>query len=73
MSDIKNKLDSAKDKIMGRTKENMGKATGSEETELNGKIQSQMGDLKEKFGSVKENIARKINDVIDDKDENKGV
>lgn len=73
MSDIKNKFDSAKDKIMGRTKENMGKATGSEETELKGKIQSQKGDLKDKLGSMKEKIAKKINDVIDDKDENKGV
>ena len=70
MSDIKNKLDSAKDKIMGRTKENMGKATGSEETELNGKIQSQKGDLKDKLGSMKEKIAKKINDVMDKKDEN---
>ncbi|MCB2294952.1 CsbD family protein [Clostridium algoriphilum] len=71
MSDIKNKFDSAKDKIMGRTKENVGKATGSEETELKGKVQSQKGDLKEKLGNVKEKIAKKINDVMDKKEENK--
>lgn len=71
MSDIKNKFDSAKDKIMGRTKENMGRATGSEETELNGKIQSQKGDLKDKLGGVKEKIAKKINDAMDNKDEDK--
>ncbi|HEY8805510.1 MAG TPA: hypothetical protein VIM42_10485 [Clostridium sp.] len=71
MSDIKNKFDSVKDKVMGRTKENVGKATGSEETELKGKIQSQRGEFKEKLNSVKEKIAKKINDAMDEKDENK--
>ncbi|GEM_PF-1338150 len=54
----------AKDKVMGRTKETVGKATGSEETELKGKIQSQNGDVKEKFGSAKEKIAKKINNSM---------
>ncbi len=71
MSDIKNKFDSVKDKVMGRTKENVGKAAGSEETELKGKIQSQRGEFKEKLNGVKEKIAKKINDATDEKDENK--
>ena len=71
MSDLKNKFDSAKDKIMGKTKENIGKAAGSEETELKGKVQSQRGDLKEKFDEVKEKIAKKINDTLDKNDEDK--
>ena len=71
MSDIKNKLDSEKDKVMGITKENIGKATGSEETELKGNIQSQKGELKEQLDNFKEKIAKKINDKINEKDENK--
>jgi len=71
MSDLKNKFDSAKDKIMGKTKENVGRAAGSEETELNGKVQSKTGELKEKFGDVKEKIAKKINDTLDKNDQNK--
>ena len=70
MSDLKNKFDSAKDKIMGKTKENVGRASGSEETELKGKIQSQTGDLKEKIGDFKEKIAKKINDKLDKNDDN---
>jgi len=71
MSDMKNKFDSEKDKVIGITKENVGKATGSEETELKGKIQSQKGDLKEQLYNFKEKIAKKINDAINEKDKNK--
>ncbi|MPQ30738.1 CsbD family protein [Clostridium estertheticum] len=71
MTDIKNKFDSTKDKIMGKTKENVGKATGSEETELKGKAQSQTGEFKEKFGEFKEKVAKKINDTLDKNEEKK--
>ena len=36
MSNLKDKFENAKDKVVGNTKEAVGKATGSEETELNG-------------------------------------
>ncbi|MBU3214480.1 CsbD family protein [Clostridium estertheticum] len=71
MTDLKNKFDSAKDKIMGKTKENVGKATGSEEAELKGRAQSQTGELKEKFGEFKEKVAKKINDTLDKNEEKK--
>lgn len=71
MSNLKNKFDSAKDKIIGKTKESVGKASGSEETELKGKIQSQKGDLKEQFGSFKEKVAKKINDKLNENEDNK--
>ncbi|MBU3161007.1 CsbD family protein [Clostridium frigoris] len=71
MTDLKNKFDSVKDKIMGKTKENVGKATGSEETELMGKAQSQTGEFKEKVGEFKEKVAKKINDTLDKNEENK--
>ena len=48
MSDLKDKLEHAKDKVLGKTKEAVGKSTGSEETELKGKLQSIKADLKEK-------------------------
>lgn len=71
MSSLKDKFESAKDKVLGKTTESVGKATGSEETELKGKIQSQKADVVDKFGETKEKIAKKINDVLDkNKEEN---
>jgi len=67
MTDSKNKLENAKDKIVGEVKEAAGKVTGNEELELKGKIQSSKSDIKEKAGEVKEGITEKINDVIDKK------
>jgi len=71
MADLKNKFENTKDKVIGKTKEAVGKATGSEETELKGKLQSQKADLKEKFDDSKEKIAEKINDTLDEKEEDK--
>lgn len=68
MTDLKDKFENAKDKVLGKTKEGVGKATGSEETELNGKLQSKKADIKEKFDDTKEKIAKKINDTLDEKD-----
>lgn len=73
MSNLKDKFESAKDKVIGKTKENVGKATGNEETELNGKIQSQKADLVEKFGETKEKIAKKINNALDKKEDDKEI
>lgn len=67
MTDSKNKLQNAKDKIVGKTKEAVGNLTNDEELELKGKIQSSKSDLKEKAGDIKNNIAGKINDIIDKK------
>ena len=47
MSDLKDKFENAKDKFIGKTKEALGKSTGSERTELEGKLQSKKADLKE--------------------------
>jgi len=71
MSDIKNKFNSSKDKVIGKTIEAVGKATGSEETELKGKIQSRKGDLTEKLGDAKERLVKKINDALDKNKEEK--
>jgi len=67
MTDSKNKLENAKDKIMGETKEAAGKVTGNEELELKGKIQSSKSDIKKKAGEVKEGIAENIDDFVDKK------
>ena len=71
MTDSKNKLENAKDKIMGETKEAAGKVTGNEELELKGKIQSSKSDIKDKAHEIKEGAAGKTNDIIDKKKENK--
>ena len=65
MTDSKNKLENAKDKIVGEVKEAAGKVTGNEELELKGKIQSSKSDVKKNAGEVKEGIAKKINDAVD--------
>jgi len=42
--------------------------------ELKGKIQSSKSDLKEKGGKIKEDIAKGINDIIDEnEDKNKTI
>ncbi len=65
MTDLKSEIKNAKDKIVGKVKETVGKATDSEELELKGKIQSSKSDLKVKLEETKEKIAGKINDAID--------
>ena len=77
MSKFKRKFDFAKNKFSGEVKEATGKLTGNEQLELKGKIQSARADLKEnlnvedKAEEIKENIAEKINDMIDKKDQKK--
>ncbi|MBC8059581.1 MAG: CsbD family protein [Clostridiaceae bacterium] len=67
MTDLKDKFENVKDKVIGKTKEAVGKSTGSQELELKGKLQSKKADLKETFEGAKENIAEKINDKLDEK------
>ncbi len=73
MKHSKNKIPVTKDKIIGEVKEAIGKVSGNEELELKGKIQSFKADIKEKANigdrveEIKEGIARKINDSIDNK------
>jgi len=68
MTDLKDKFENAKDKIIGKAKEAVGKSTGSQETELKGKLQYQTAELKEKVDQTKEKIAEKINDKLDEQD-----
>jgi uncharacterized protein YjbJ (UPF0337 family) len=68
MTDLKDKLENAKDKVIGKAKEAVGKSTGSQETELKGKLQYQVAELKEKVDQTKEKIAEKINDKLDEQD-----
>ena len=56
MSNLKNKVENAKDKVIGKTKESVGKATGNQETELKGKLQYEKGNLKENFYKTKEKV-----------------
>ena len=71
MSDLKNKVENTKDKVIGKTKGGAGRVTGSQEMELKGKLQYQKGDLKEKVDNTAEKIAGKINDAFDKKQEDK--
>ena len=74
MTHLNDKLTNAKDKVLGEVKETVGKVTGNEKLELKGKIQSSKSDLKEKGGKMKEDIAKGINDIIDEnEDKNKTI
>lgn len=64
MSNLKGKFENVKDKVMGKTKEEVGKSSGSEEMELKGKIQTKKAHVVDKLNETKENIARKINSAI---------
>lgn len=77
MSKFKRKFDHAKSKFSGEVKEAAGKLTGNEQLELKGKIQSAGADLRENLNAedkahdIKENIAGKINDMFDKKNDKK--
>lgn len=77
MGDMKDKLGIMKDKVAGGVKENVGKVINNETLELKGKIQSAKSDMKRKLSEdnvedkvddIKEDIAGKINDMIDKHD-----
>lgn len=70
------KNNSKLDKIAGTLKEGTGKIIGSEQLELEGKLQKKKGEiseaasdlgesLKEKGESIKEKASEKVNDLID--------
>lgn len=73
MKDLKDKMENAKDKIVGEIKETTGKISGNEQLELKGKIQSSKADFEKKIdikhtvNDVKENLAGKVNDMMDHK------
>jgi len=72
MSDSKRKFEHIKDKFAGGIKEVAGKVTGNEQLELKGKIQASKADIKKNFNvkdkieEIKDGIAEKINDRIDE-------
>lgn len=69
MTSSKEKIKNAKDKVVGEAKEVIGKVTDNDELELKGKIQSSKADLKKKAGKLKERVAEKINDIVDEDDD----
>lgn len=71
MSDTKKKIKNIRDKSEGEIKETIGKVTGNQELELEGKLKKKGVDAKEKISDLKEDILGKINDKIDKTDEKK--
>ena len=72
MSKFSKDASNTKNKLAGEVKEAVGKATGNEELELKGKLQSSMADLNKKMNNAadkiedkKDKVAAKINDKID--------
>ena len=81
MKEFKKNASQSREKITGEIKEAVGKITGNEQLELKGKIQSARADLKKKSNVkkqvkksvevVKENLAGKINDLIDSREKSR--
>ena len=76
MTSLKNKVMNAKDKVVGEVKESVGKATGNEELELKGKVQSAKSDIKEKAydagnkaKEMKKEVIAEINNMVDENKE----
>lgn len=69
MSDANKNSSIEKDKVLGKAKEAVGKVSGNESLELEGKMQSLKSDVKEKMNidteEIKEGIAGAINDGLD--------
>jgi uncharacterized protein YjbJ (UPF0337 family) len=72
MAGFKRKYKNVSDRFSGKAKEIAGKVTNNEQLELKGKMQAAKADLNEsmsienKVEEIKENIAEKINDKIDE-------
>lgn len=58
---IEDRIDAAKDKLTGKTKEEIGKVTDDEQLEGEGKFDQIKGDLKEGVADVKD----KVSDIAD--------
>ena len=77
MNKTKRKILNAKDKVVGEVKEVVGSVTGNEELELKLKVQSIKSDIRtktdlgDKADEIKENIAEKINDILEKKHDDK--
>jgi uncharacterized protein YjbJ (UPF0337 family) len=72
MNDFKNNVKNTKDQVVGRVKEKFGDVTNNEELELKGKIQSVTADAKKNAAELKAKAEKKINDFLDDKEDNSG-
>jgi len=67
MANLNNKVENVKDKVVGKTKETVGKASDSQEMEFKGRLQYQKGDLKEKIDKTGDKIEDKFNDTSNKK------
>ena len=66
MTNSKDKLNNAKDKVLGEVKETAGKVTGNKELELKGKMQSIKADINNKGEQIKDSATDKINTIVDE-------
>ena len=64
MSNLNNKVENAKDKVVGKTKETAGRVTDNQEMELKGTLQYEKGDLKQKVDKTKDKFTEKINETL---------
>jgi len=52
MPNLKHKIDNAGNKVAGKVKETVGKATGNEKLEVKGRIQAAKADIKGKIEKI---------------------
>jgi uncharacterized protein YjbJ (UPF0337 family) len=62
---VMKKINNTKDKIVGEVKEAVGKATNNPQLEIKGKVQSSRADFRAKTEKIKEEMAHKINKIVD--------
>lgn len=60
MSNVKGKIESTKDKLVGGVKESVGKVTGNEKLELKGKIQNKKGELEGKAIEIVDQVEKQL-------------
>lgn len=65
MEDWKKKAENLKDKVVGEAKETYGKLTDDKATEVEGKVQSGVADVKENVANVKDNLTDAVEDAKD--------
>ena len=72
MDDIKDKMNSIKEKVVGRTKETIGDLTDDEELKLKGRIQYMKSDFKENLSDKLEDLKEDANETFGEFTENIG-
>ena len=60
------------DKLKGRAKQAIGRATGNKKLERKGRRERTIGELKDRAGKFERKVERKLDEVLDEREDDRG-